>query len=352
MLSDHYKSKPSLLLVANFLSDKGSSFSVGEELAEHLLLAGYQVITTSRLRSRLLRYLDMVSTVWFRRKDYQSAYVEVYSGLSFFWAESVCWLFNKLGKPYILTLHGGNLPAFAQRHPVRVRRLLNSASLVTAPSKYLLTKIKPYCKELLLLPNPLHIPDYQFSLRENPRPVLIWLRAFHEIYNPSLAPRMITLLSRKFPSMHLKMVGPDKGDGSLQLAQNLSQNLGVAENIEFIGGIPKRQVPQYLNSADIFINTTNVDNMPVSVIEAMACGLCVVSTNVGGIPYLLDDENDALLVPADDPEAMARAIRRILTEPGLAARLSANARSKVEQFDWSVILPQWESLFAGLVRNA
>ena len=76
----------------------------------------------------------------------------------------------------------------------------------------------------------------------------------------------------------------------------------------------------------------------------MASGLCIVSTNVGGIPYLIEDEMEGLLVPPNDPAAMAAAVRRILTEPGLAARLSSNARKKSEQFDWSIILPKWEEL--------
>ena len=82
----------------------------------------------------------------------------------------------------------------------------------------------------------------------------------------------------------------------------------------------------------------------------MAGGMCIVSTEVGGIPFLLEDGYDALLVPPDEPLAMARAIRRILTEPGLAQQLSFNARRKVEEFDWSKILPQWEDLLAGVYR--
>jgi glycosyltransferase involved in cell wall biosynthesis len=83
----------------------------------------------------------------------------------------------------------------------------------------------------------------------------------------------------------------------------------------------------------------------------MACGLCVVSTNVGGIPYLLEHEHDALLVPPDDAEAMAAAVTRLLTEPGLAERLSHNARQKAEQFDWSVILPQLENILITLTTH-
>ena len=68
------------------------------------------------------------------------------------------------------------------------------------------------------------------------------------------------------------------------------------------------QVPSELNEFDIFLNTTFVDNTPVSVLEAMACGLCVVSTDVGGLSFLLEHEGDALLVPPDNPKAMAAAV--------------------------------------------
>jgi glycosyltransferase involved in cell wall biosynthesis len=144
------------------------------------------------------------------------------------------------------------------------------------------------------------------------------------------------------------MVGPDKGDGSLQRVRRTAEELGISERIETPGGVPKQDVPVWLNRGDVFLNTTNVDNTPVSVIEAQACGLCVVSTNVGGLPYLLDHEQDALLVPPNDAEAMAEAVRMVLREPELAGRLSRAGRAKVEEFDWSVVLPRWEALLEEL----
>jgi glycosyltransferase involved in cell wall biosynthesis len=85
--------------------------------------------------------------------------------------------------------------------------------------------------------------------------------------------------------------------------------------------------------------------------EAAACGLCIVSTNVGELPLLWTNGDDALLVEPDDPKAMAAAVRRLLTESGLAERLSRNARAKAEQFDWSLILPQWERLLTEVVQG-
>ncbi|MDQ2921292.1 MAG: glycosyltransferase family 4 protein, partial [Acidobacteriota bacterium] len=138
----------------------------------------------------------------------------------------------------------------------------------------------------------------------------------------------------------------DKGDGSLSRTEGVSRELAVTDRVVFTGAVPKVGVATQLNQGDIFLNTTSVDNVPISVLEAMASGLCVISTNAGGIPYMLEHERDALLVSPNDANEMAAAVRRILTDPNLAARLSTAGRKKAEQHDWSNILPAWESLLA------
>ncbi len=343
--------KPAILLVGNFLSSNGGNQTTAEAFALHLKGAGHSIIATSEIRPRLPRLLDMVSTVFLQRANYQIAYVEVYSGAAFLWAEVVCNLLGILRKPYILTLHGGNLPAFAQRWKGRVRRLLKGADMVTAPSRYLQAEMQSYREDIMLIPNPLDIKHYLFRLRSTPRPHLTWLRAFHNIYNPQMAPRVIADLLTSFPDITLTMIGPDKGDGTLQETEEAIEKLGLQKHIKIVPAISKNEVPAYLGRADIFINTTNIDNTPISVLEAMACGLCVVSTNVGGIPYLLEDGQDVLLVPPQNPQMMAIAIKRVLMEPDLAERLSQNARNKVEQFDWSAIIPTWQQLFVQVMEK-
>src|SRR5207237_3002706 len=106
-------------------------------------------------------------------------------------------------------------------------------------------------------------------------PSLVWLRSFHTIYNPQLAPRTVARLSNDFPNIHLTMVGPDRGDQSLAATRQVATMLGVGNRIDVVGGVPKAEVPNVLSKADIFLNTTNFDNTPVSVLEAMACGLVI-----------------------------------------------------------------------------
>jgi glycosyltransferase involved in cell wall biosynthesis len=127
--------------------------------------------------------------------------------------------------------------------------------------------------------------------------------------------------------------------------------LGVADRISFPGKVAKLEIPTWLDSADIFINTTNVDNTPVSIVEAMAAGTCIVSTDVGGIPYLLKHDESALLVSPNDERGMADAIKRYLCEEGLAERLSTNARRAAEEFDWSAVLVNWHTLLTGAIDH-
>ncbi len=337
-----------LLVVDNLLSGQGGH-AVSEELAARLSATGWTVITTSRQRGRLPRLIDMLGTAIRRRRDYRIAVVAVYSGLAFRLTEAVCWTLRRLGRPYVLALHGGSLPEFARRAPDRVSRLLQSAAAVTAPSRYLIDHLRPYRADIHLLPNPIDLSAFTFRLRAEPEPALLWLRAFHPLYSPALAVEVASRLVGDWPNVHLTMIGPDKGEGALEQARAAAARLKLGAQIEFVGAVPRAEVPIWLAKGDIFLNTTTVDNTPLSVIEALACGLCVVSTDVGGLPYLLTDEHNALLVPSGDADALAGAVRRLLTEPALAERLSRHARATAEQFDWSRVLPQWEALLANTV---
>lgn len=335
---------PRVLLVGNFLSATRTNRGVCEELAAHLVDAGWTVHTTSSEPGRAARLADMLGTAWRRRADYDVAQVDVYSGTAFIWAEAVAAMLRAVGRPFVLTLHGGNLPAFARRWPGRVRRLLRRAAAVTTPSRYLLEALRPYREDLLPVPNAIDLTRYRARVRSPVVPRLVWLRAYHGIYNPVLAVEAAAALAAGAPRMHLAMAGADRGDGTFADTLAAVQARGLGERVTLRAGVAKADVPAWLDAGDVFLNTANVDNTPVSVIEAMASGLCVVSTNVGGVPYLVEAEHDALLVPPGDAGAMATAVRRLVDDPELAARLSRNARAKAEALDWSAVLPRWDEI--------
>jgi len=341
----------SVLIVGNFLHAATGTFGVCEELAANLASAGWRVTTTSRYWPRPQRFADMIYTVVARRRHYAVAQVDVYSGPSFLWASAVCSLLRWLRCPYVLTLHGGALPDYAAIHRDRVAALLGSAAAVTTPSGYLRDAMLAFRPDILVLPNPLATANYPYRTRWTARPRLLWVRGFHAMYNPIMALEVVRSLRAEFPDLRLSMIGPDRGDGSRAHTLRAAEDLGVADCVEFIGAVPKWDLPAMFDRGDVFLNTTNVDNTPVTVVEAMASGLCVVSTSVGGIPYLLTDAVDALLVPAADVPAMVSAVRRILTTPDLAARLSTAAGVNARSRDWSIVLPRWERLLRNVASG-
>jgi glycosyltransferase involved in cell wall biosynthesis len=339
----------SILFIGNHFNNKLDFTYLADELVDRLNKDGWVTLKASKYHNKLIRILDMLSTILLKSRKYKVAEVDVFSGHAFFWAEASTQLLHLLKKPTILTLHGGNLPAFSESHPGRTGKLLRMANTVVTPSAYLQKRLKHFRENIQIIPNPIEIEKYPFHIRGNPTPKLIWLRAFHAIYNPSMAIHVLSQLQPKGKDIFLTMVGPDKKDGSLIELTALAQQFNITENLSIPGVVPRSQVPDWLNKNDIFLNTTNIDNTPVSVIEAMACGLCIVSTNVGGIPYLLEDGIDALLVPPGDAPAMAAAVNQILSDPSLAKKLSVNARKKAETFSWDIVYPQWVSLLDGIL---
>lgn len=343
--------RPRLLVVGNFMSKTVAHRDYCEDFADRLEARGWSLVRTSTQWNRVRRIADMLRVTWAERDRYDIAHVDVFSGNSFVWAESVTWLLRRLGKPFAVTLRGGNLPVFAKQWPRRMRTLLARASIVTTPSSYLATTIGPYARAITIVPNAVDISQIPFAERPRVRPRLAWVRAFHAIYNPTMAIDVLALVARRYPDATLTMLGHDKGDGSLAATRQRADELGVAAAVHIIPGVPKREVGRHLAEHDVFVNTTTIDNTPVSVLEAMACGLPVVSTNVGGIPFLLHDEQDALLTPSSDPAAMADSVQRILTDDQLARRLRNAGRNLALRCDWQPVLDQWEQILDDLGRD-
>ena len=334
----------SVLFIDAFCGEGSGSYVVSRDLAKGLPEFGWRVLTTSHAEGPGGRALDIVRTAIARRRDYALAHISVYSGRAFLWAEMAAQAVMRTAHPFVLTLHGGRLPEFAASWPGRVRRLLGAARAVTCPSLYLRGEMASYCDHILEFPNPLNLGAYIFRPRTSPEPRLIWLRAFHEIYRPEHAVRVLAQVRRTYSNATLTMIGPDKNDGSLNRTVKLAGQLGVTDALQITGAVPKSKVPELLDRGDIFLNTSAVDNTPLSVLEAMASGLCVVSTNAGGLAHLLTSGEDSITSPVDDPAQMAESVLRLLADPSTAAMVSCRGRQKALCYDIRRILPRWDDL--------
>jgi len=178
---------------------------------------------------------------------------------------------------------------------------------------------------------------------------LFWMRSFERAWNPRMAVQVIAALKQHVPDATLVMAGKDKGLEAETRA--LSDQLGVAESVRFAGFLDHAGKSREGLNADIFINTNHVDNMPVAILEAWAMGLPVVATAVGGVPDLVEDGRTGILVADDDVDGMVEAVRRLLSNPDLAERLSQNGRRRAEESSWNRVRQEWEQVFDGIMTN-
>lgn len=328
-----------ILYIGNNLRNKKSNPSGIQTLGALLEKEGYIMYYASSKQNKVFRLIDMVKSclVLFRKIDL--VLIDTYSTYNFYYAFVISQLCRMLGLVYIPILHGGNLPERIAAHPKKSRMIFNHSKCNVSPSLYLKTAFENLgYTNIEYIPNSFEIENYPFTKRNYDDIQLLWVRSFSEIYNPKLALKAFKSIKAKFPDADLCMIGPDS-DGTLKTMQKLNDELDL--NVKFPGKLNKKDWIQRSKDYNIFINTTNFDNMPVSVIEAMALGLPVVSTNVGGIPYLIDDKSTGLLVKPDDSDAMTQAILEVFENQKHRELIINNARSHVKQFDWKHIKHKW-----------
>ncbi|CAM3435692.1 glycosyltransferase family 4 protein [Aequorivita lipolytica] len=331
-----------LLYIGNKLAVHGKPPAGIDSLSVKLEAEGYTVITASSKRNKIFRMLDMVfSTIRYRNRV-ELVLIDTYSTQNFYYAVIVAMLCRLFKLPYIPILHGGNLPNRLKNSKGLSNKLFGKALSNVAPSKYMMHQFKDAgFHNIIYIPNAIEIKNYPFHLRQSITPKLLWVRSFSEIYNPLLALEVLEMLKIKGIDASLCMVGPDK-DGTLTRCKKIASELKLP--IRFTGMLQKKEWIVFSKDFDIFINTTNFDNMPVSVMEAMALGLPVISTNVGGMPFLIEDEVDGILVAPNNTEVFVKATEDLCDNPLKAQELAKNARTKMEGFDWGEVKHNWIKL--------
>lgn len=332
-----------LLYIGNKLSKHGYTPTSIETLGLFLEREGYKMYYASEKENQLLRFLDMGWSLLknFKKLDY--VIIDTYSTSSFWYALMVSQLCRMLGVKYIPILRGGNLPHRLDQSPRLSKMLFNHAYKNVAPSGYLMHAFEQRnYPNLLFIPNTIELSNYPYlPNRSVASPKLLWVRSFASLYNPKMAVDVLKELQKTYPEAELCMVGPDK-DGSLEATRTYAEQQGV--DVTFTGKLSKQDWISLSKDYNVFINTTSFDNTPVSVIEAMCLGLPVVTTNVGGIPFLLQDRKTALLVDDNATQQMTQAITELTENPEFRAQIVSNARTYVEGFDWEVVKEMWSEV--------
>lgn len=327
-----------ILYIGNNLVKKTKYQTTLENLSQQLSKENFTVIITSNKVNKIIRLLDMCFTLVKNRTHLDFILIDTYSTTNFYYAFFTSQLARIFKIKYIPILHGGNLPERIKNSRYLSKKIFKNSYKNVAPSNYLKNAFEEEGYPTEFIPNTINIKEYQYKNRKKIQPKLLWVRAFKNIYNPKLAIETLQLLKVAYPETILCMIGPFSNvsySDSLQLIKKYN----LENSVEFTGVLTKQKWHKKSKEYDVFINTTNFDNTPISVIEAMALGLPVVSTNVGGMPYLVEDKTDGLLVDKNDAQQMSAAIISLLNDKH--SNLADNARKKVENFDWEIVKYKW-----------
>ena len=283
-------------------------------------------------------------SLWRGLKDVDVAHIFSASYSSFLLAPLPAHLAARLrGKKTLINYHSGEARDHLGRSSI-ARRALRSADRVVVPSGYLEEVFGEFSLPAQVVPNIVDLAQFHYRERPKLRPHLVCTRGFHPYYSVDVVIRAFSRVQKLFPQAQLDLVG--KGPQERELRE-LVRELEL-RGVNFTGVASRQQIPGFYDRADIFVNASWIDNMPLSVLEAFASGTPVITTAAGGIRYLVEHGRTGLLSPTGDPEALAANVIRVLRESTLAAELASNAHDECNRYAWSQVRGEWLEVYRSL----
>ena len=300
------------------------------------------------LRTLVVSFFYVLSLL---RKVPQYDVIHIFSAsyLSFIISQSPAILIARLfGKPIILNYRSGECEDHLRKWGRSIFWLLRMCTIVVQ-SRYLADTFAKFGFETHVIANNVDLKSLPFRER-TPIPTtakILVPRALEALYNVGCAIRAFARVQQTYPDIQLTILG----DGhQRKILQTYVQDQQI-QNVTFTGRVNRESIASYYASHDVFLNSSSIDNMPVSILEAFACGLPVVSTAAGGIPYIVTDGETGYLAPIDDDAALAAHIKQIIQQPDDAASVVERAHEEVQRYDWSAVSESWYSLYRQITNQ-
>jgi glycosyltransferase involved in cell wall biosynthesis len=336
------KTKVKLLLVGPVFYKDGEPLDQMGKLEEKFRKDGFQVSSVSNFRNRFIRLFDTIYTLIVKINTYDLILIQSF-GFKAFILEDIASIIGKyLGKKIYFNIRGGAFMNFYNQNPKWVRRVLKRATFISTPSSLLAKSLNDEGFNVSKISDFIDIDRFTYSPPSTGNFKILWVRAFHQVYNPHLAVDSFKIIFEKYPKATLTMVGPDQG--LLNEISRLIDNYDLKNKIKIVGPVDNKELPDYYKSHSVFITTTHFESFGAAIFEAASCGIPMVSTKVGEIPFLWKDGHDILLSESK-PDNFAKQIAHILDKPQLAMHLSINARQKAEMYQWDFIKDNWSKQF-------
>ena len=239
-----------------------------------------------------------------------------------------------MNKKIILNYRGGEADRFLKRWGFIAIPLIKKASVIAVPSFFLKEIFeKAIGERVAVLPNLVDTETFRYRERTNLKPFIVVSRQLEPRYNISCALRAFKEIKNVYPEARLMVAGAGSDENNLK---KLQKGMSL-KDVYFLGALTHKELSQVYDSCDIMINSSNIDNFPGSILEAFACGIPVVTTRVGGIPFMVKEGETGFMVDADDHEGIARGVLTLLQNPEIARLFSISGRRVAEEYSWEKI---------------
>ena len=283
--------------------------------------------------------------LWRGLKDVDVAHIFSASYWSFLLAPAPASLFARMrGCKTLINYHSGEARDHIQRFR-SAKFILSRVDRIVVPSGYLVDVFRGFGLSAFAVPNIVDLSQFRYRQRTPLRPHLVCTRGFSRYYSVDVVVRAFAEVKKEYPEAQLDLVGNGPLEGDVR---KLVADLNLS-GVNFTGVASRQEIGKYYDRADIFINASWLDNMPLSVIEAFAAGTPVVTTSPECMPYLVQHERTGLLSPVGDEKALAANIVRLLRDPQLALSVAQNAHHESQNYTWEAVREQWLNTYRGLM---
>ncbi len=291
----------------------------------------------------VFRLVPYLAALWHAAGTVDLFHVMANSGWSWhLYAAPAIRIAHARGVPVVVNYRGGEAAGFLLRSAPKVRRSMSRTARLIVPSRFLQEIFGRHGMTAEVVPNVVDLDCFfpsetaKATAGRPASPHLVVARNLEPIYDNETALRTFAIVLRSHPEARLTVAGSGPEAGRLR---RIAAELGIAARVRFTGRLDRDEMAGLYREADIALNPSLADNMPNSLLEAMASGLPVVSTNVGGIPFMVRDGTSALLVPPADAEAAAAAINTLLADVCLRRRVAAAGLAEVQAYTWQRVAP-------------
>lgn len=285
----------------------------------------------------IIRLIPYLLRLWQTIGNASIVHVMANSGWSWYLHAAPAILIAHFRKiPSIVNYRGGGAAEFLRKSAKLVLPTLRNTQALILPSSYLLTVFKEFGIHGKIVPNIVDL--YRFAPTQNHRPSssphIVVTRNLETIYGIDIALKAFRLILDHLPLARMTIAGT--GDQENDLVQ-ISHELNITDKVSFVGRLDREGIIELYKTADILLNASRIDNMPNSLLEALASGVPIVTTNAGGIPYMVQQHETALQVEIDDFSAMAEATLSILKDTELRSKLVENGLAEARKYSWESV---------------